>query len=162
MDKVYVVTEGEYSDYHIEACFSTKEKAQEFIKSYKKIHGSFYSPTIEKYELNGNPTIVDVIDIYFTFTSPFSKNEHKEQIRSEVSKAIECSAFIYDYETELYGYDYDTLKIRRIANPNKSIEDEISRCTKIAYDTAKKIKYLYEVENVKTIEEMRARLNGVE
>ena len=31
MSKVYIVTDGEYSDYHIESCFSTKKKAQEYI-----------------------------------------------------------------------------------------------------------------------------------
>lgn len=29
--KVYIVTSGEYSDYHIDRVFSTKEKAQEYV-----------------------------------------------------------------------------------------------------------------------------------
>ena len=29
--KIYIVTEGSYSDYHIEAVFSTREKAEEFM-----------------------------------------------------------------------------------------------------------------------------------
>src|SRR3990167_10395534 len=32
MNKVYVVTSGQYSDYGIKAVFSTKEKAEEYIK----------------------------------------------------------------------------------------------------------------------------------
>jgi len=31
--KVYIVTSGSYSDYHIEAVFSTKEKAEEYIQN---------------------------------------------------------------------------------------------------------------------------------
>lgn len=29
--KVYIVTQGQYSDYHIEQVFSTREKAQEYL-----------------------------------------------------------------------------------------------------------------------------------
>lgn len=44
--KVYAVAEGEYSDYHIECIFSTKEKANEFVQC----HGTNYY--IEEYELD--------------------------------------------------------------------------------------------------------------
>lgn len=44
MDKVYIVTHGEYSDYGIEGVFSTKENAQEYIKlSAKKKASKFPS-----------------------------------------------------------------------------------------------------------------------
>jgi hypothetical protein len=33
---VYVVTQGEYSDYHIKGVFSTEEKAKEFMANKKK------------------------------------------------------------------------------------------------------------------------------
>ena len=35
MDKVFIVTSGCYSDYQIEAVFSTKETAEEYIDSKK-------------------------------------------------------------------------------------------------------------------------------
>lgn len=35
MEKVYIVTSGEYSDYTIEAVFSTREKAEEFVSVLK-------------------------------------------------------------------------------------------------------------------------------
>mgnify|MGYP007012632358 CR=1 FL=1 len=31
--KIYIVTEGEYSDYHICAVFATREKAEEYVQS---------------------------------------------------------------------------------------------------------------------------------
>lgn len=158
MAKVYIVTEGCYSDYHIEACFSTKKKAQEFINNAKKVENFWDEPTIEEWELDESTDIVDVVNVFFTFTSPFSKREHDEKIESRVDKLVECKAFEYGEKTQFYGCDLEELHIKRIANPNKDIEDEISKCIKIAYDTAKKIKYLYDVENVKTLEEMRERL----
>ena len=38
MAKIYIVTSGEYSDYNIEAVFSTREKAEEYIQQ----HGTHY------------------------------------------------------------------------------------------------------------------------
>lgn len=44
--KVYLVTSGEYSDYHVDAVFSTKEKAEEYID----VKGTDYS--IEEYDVD--------------------------------------------------------------------------------------------------------------
>lgn len=160
MARVYIVTEGEYSDYHIEACFTTKKQAERYIKNSMAV-GDFFSYTgkdIEEWELDGSTKIVDVINVWFTFTSPLSKHNHEESIKTEIQKSVECKAFEYGGKINFYGSDLEILHIRRIVNPNKGIEDEISKVIKVAYDTAKKIKYLYEVENVKTLEEMRKRL----
>lgn len=46
MKKVYVVTDGCYSDYHIVAVFSTKEKSEEYIA----YHGTNYR--MEEYSLD--------------------------------------------------------------------------------------------------------------
>lgn len=46
MEKVYIVTSGEYSDYHICKVFSTKEKADEYVDA----RGSEYS--IEEWEVD--------------------------------------------------------------------------------------------------------------
>lgn len=43
---IYIVTAGEYSDYHICAVFSTKEKAEEYVQC----HGTDYN--IEEYNLD--------------------------------------------------------------------------------------------------------------
>lgn len=52
--KVYVVTYGEYSDYGIEAVFSTKEKAQEYINiaCTERDCWSSTNDCIEEYELD--------------------------------------------------------------------------------------------------------------
>jgi len=44
--KVYIVTSGTYSDYHIEAVFLTEEKA----KAYIDIHGDFDNRNIEEFD----------------------------------------------------------------------------------------------------------------
>lgn len=155
MSKVYIVTSGEYSDYHIDACFSTKQKAQEFIENAEKIEKFWDVPRIEEWDLDGDIDIVDVVNIFYTFTSPLSKTNHNEKVESRVDKSVRCNVC---ESIDFYGYNYDTILIRKIANPNKTIEEEIARLTKVAYDTAKKINYLYKVENIKTAEGIRERL----
>lgn len=159
MSKIYVVTEGEYSDYHIEACFSTKEKAQEYIKNAKKVNESYYYD-IEEWELDSNSDIVDVIYLTFTFTSPLSKRTHEEKIETRIDQRIRSQVYEYCNKIDFFGFDFNMLKITEVANPNKTIEEEIARLTKVAYDTAKKINYLYKVENIKTLEGIRKRLEG--
>lgn len=161
MNRAYIVTDGEYSDYHIEACFSTKKKAQEYIKNYEKVQGKRCYPDIEEWELDSNCDIVDVIYLTFTFTSPLSKRTYEEKITSRIEKRIRSQVYkLYKYcnKIEFYGCDSQILSIMEVANPNKTIEEEIARLTKVAYDTAKKINYLYKVENIKTLEGIRKRL----
>ena len=46
MAKIYIVTSGDYSDYRIDAVFSTKEKAEEYVQQ----HGTNYR--IEDYDID--------------------------------------------------------------------------------------------------------------
>lgn len=50
--KVYVVTSGEYSDYSIEAIFSTKELAQQYIDERMHSHGWFDINGIDEWEVD--------------------------------------------------------------------------------------------------------------
>ena len=54
---MYVVTAGEYSDYHIVAVFSTKENALKFAEEHRNvIEGlSYYEDEIEEYEVDTPP-----------------------------------------------------------------------------------------------------------
>ena len=53
--KVYVVTEGYYSDYKILAVFSTREKAERYIKLCQKYRDLLNSLEIEEFELDREP-----------------------------------------------------------------------------------------------------------
>lgn len=54
MIKVFVVTSGEYSDYGIDAIFTTRELAQLFIDAFNKNEWREFN--IEDWELNPNET----------------------------------------------------------------------------------------------------------
>lgn len=55
MNKVYVVTKGEYSDYGIERIFSTREAAEKYCATDKD---EYYSPMIEEWDLEDGSDII--------------------------------------------------------------------------------------------------------
>ena len=57
--KVYIVTDGEYSDYHIEAVFTDEKKA----KQYAAIH---HCNSIEEYEAD-TPQIEGETDVFIVY-----------------------------------------------------------------------------------------------
>lgn len=67
-DKIYVVTAGEYSDYHICAVTTDRERA-EFLKKW---YWDYDTPEIEEY-IDGDletPTKADLIPIWFISCDP--------------------------------------------------------------------------------------------
>lgn len=54
MNKVFVVTSGEYSDYGIDAIFSTRELAKAFIDMFDKNEWKDFN--IEEWDINPNET----------------------------------------------------------------------------------------------------------
>ncbi len=48
MNKIYIVTAGKYSDYHIERVFSTKKKAQEYLDHF----GNANNANMVEYDLD--------------------------------------------------------------------------------------------------------------
>lgn len=63
---LYVVTEGEYSDYHIVGIYSTKEQAEKVKKYYS---GLWDYPDIEEWELDGDvPEDIESMREYYRVT----------------------------------------------------------------------------------------------
>jgi len=63
MAKVYLVTMGDYSDYHILAAFATKERAELYILDHIKTgYETIYKPIIEDFELDKGPLTIKTKD----------------------------------------------------------------------------------------------------
>ena len=64
--KVYVVTAGEYSDYHIVAVFSTKENALKFAEEHRNvIEGlAYFEDEIEEYEVDV-PRVASFVEVRY-------------------------------------------------------------------------------------------------
>lgn len=50
--KIYIVTEGEYSDYHIEEVFSTYEQAEKYVALQNDTHEIWREYYIEEYDVD--------------------------------------------------------------------------------------------------------------
>jgi hypothetical protein len=67
MSKIYLVTEGDYSDYHVCGVFSTKENAQKYIDHFGSSGGAGNSndPDIEEFELDSDIELFNTHKPYF-------------------------------------------------------------------------------------------------
>jgi hypothetical protein len=61
MRKIFLLTDGEYSDYHIIGAFSTEKKAQKYIDMQKRID-KYHYPSIEEFTLDEyNPIVISEV-----------------------------------------------------------------------------------------------------
>lgn len=143
MEKIYIITSGEYSDYGIDCCFSTQEKAKEFLEFINKEKGNAWSKyRIEEYPLDITPKIERMIRVQLK--SPLlNSNIKNESINTWTTEGL--SHQTKEYTEITYTGE---LIIGRIVNSNKNLEEERNRVKKVAYDTLKKIVYFMKVENM--------------
>ena len=59
MTKVYLLTQGSYSDYHIVAAYSTKERADAGLAKYTRDSSEYTMAKLEEYELDSYIPITD-------------------------------------------------------------------------------------------------------
>lgn len=105
MEKIYVVTQGDYSDYHIIACFTDKEKAE----LCAKIYSDYYDEAgVEEYDIKDNDFIwndkqctltaeVDITNLFKNITdSPYCTIEGPINAES-VKDCVEWTKFTREY-----------------------------------------------------------------
>lgn len=81
MMTIYMVSYGSYSDYTVVGAFSTKELAQEFINSRKKLSWIYSDAQIEEYEVDkkiNELTIFGVSEHYDRWHSWFCEDNNHE------------------------------------------------------------------------------------
>ena len=81
MNKIYVVTSGDYSDYGIDAIFTSRELAQAFINAFKK--RDYDEFRIEEFELN--PYKTEIRKGYFAFFVRMQKDGKCTEVYKENS-----------------------------------------------------------------------------
>ena len=126
-DKVYIVTSGDYSDYTIEAVFSTIEKAKEYVDA----HGSDYC--IEKYP-------VDDAEV--------KKNESIWLVSVKWKTGEVISANSQNY-SEYYADKEGTVQYKKSCGEYLDIvliSDSMTRATKVASERFMQVKALHEVK----------------
>ena len=97
MSKIYIITDGDYSDYHIVGVFDSKKLAKNFIKKYYKRNYGY--PEIEEYVVN-----------------PLEQLNRKgcNAYFVNISQDGESLEFVDPIETTVhnfYRYSYDTVEL---------------------------------------------------
>ncbi len=115
MEKVYVVTAGEYSDYGIEKIFSTCEKAQEYIDIVSTLgKENFYS--IQEWELDDFK--VSKLYIQYCYTH-FTAAADKIEIYDNNDTMVPPDSLI-TYPVGSFRFFFSLPYSKRLANaPNK-------------------------------------------
>lgn len=93
--KVYIVTEGSYSDYHIEQVFSTKEQAAKYIIANR---GRYDCYDIEEYEVD-DVTIESSDKVYYAVKF----REYNKQIKFIDEELYDNKEFVFVSDGNRYG-----------------------------------------------------------
>lgn len=151
MKEIYIVTQGEYSDYHIVAVFDNKKEAQKFV-DFKDKYGGYYSLGIETFNIYSEfEKYLLKIDEdndennYMTFTYD-SGNENIEHERTYKEKSLTIE--VYDY------YDKYSISIAVKATPKNILKAE-----KAIHDKVAEIEYKLQNEFNGDFEAFREAMN---
>ncbi len=89
--KIYIITAGEYSDYHIVGVAESKEVAKELLSKYKGLE----SPSIEEYKINSKNDILEIQNKNYYIVrmdrEGNSDSEEWERYYTDIDKEIEFS-----------------------------------------------------------------------
>ena len=130
--KVYVVTAGSYSDYHIEKVFTDKAKAAEYAEW---LCGS--NP-IEEYDTEDDLVVNKYYKILVSMrVYDFKSDSPKVLILKECEANFYSRGYIYYTDYHKYGGDYFDISFNRLIEAQNWNEDfYTNKYTKAIYDLA--------------------------
>ena len=68
----YIITSGNYSDYHIVAVFMDKQKAEHFLWCYNRTHSRYNQAEIETWEISDNAIDVNRKEVLVEYRPDFN------------------------------------------------------------------------------------------
>lgn len=143
MNKVYIVTSGEYSDYHIDAVFVSLEKAKAYTRG-----GAFYN--IESWTIGD-----EFLDLYWWTIVSADCSSALEIKDINVDTSIENGV---DVEREhmrtkftwFSSYEDLTFRLMMIFPKSRFVDEYKAKdhCVKVMQDYVAKVKYMVQVEGI--------------
>ena len=107
MKKVFVVTSGEYSDYGIDAVFSSKELAEKYIKFKSRVSVIYPEyARIEEYTLDELPTY------------PLNKNHYLVILELETGNLLDIDLTNINSDKDLYFFVFNKFFNKSIISDN--------------------------------------------
>jgi hypothetical protein len=143
--KVYVVTAGSYSDYHIERVFLDKEKAERYVELSQN---SCDEPYIEEFETDDDKQIDKITYIYATYSKDRSYGNDYMRVEIKTTNTLDSSEEdVNGNNFWLYSYFGEKdLTVTRVLNGEYDEEKLKNKYTKVCYDLMSKIESLLEIE----------------
>lgn len=146
--KVYIVTRGSYSDYHIEKVFINKEQAESFVQLCNYHKDAYDLMEIEEWDAEDETAQAsEYIELtYFTTApKPFSWQIDQEIkqwfVRFQIGIAEEDKTVVYNST-----YDGLSVYLKRKVKDTKEGAEQL--CVKIAQDILAQFNYHMKVENM--------------
>lgn len=176
MNKVYIVTSGEYSDYHIDAVFASREKAEAYIKIKDKAKWEEYEHDewdvqtskygIEEWNLGDEYVNTAYWEISGSIYTSLNFEERSIDVyacdqtgvdahkRSNISNSVKIGS-----HTNYYGHCYQiTAKYFIPRNRFSNAEEVKARYKKVMRDLLAKVKYMVQVDGM-TLKEAENAIN---
>ncbi|MEE1085015.1 MAG: hypothetical protein UH850_14910 [Paludibacteraceae bacterium] len=137
--KIYIVTCGSYSDYHIEKVFTDRKKAEEYQK------WCLDANEIEEYDTEDDCTINKYYKIIVTYIKHDNERSTEQpSVRVERCNS-KCLGYVHvsDYHDRYYPNQYTVVTlVRYVSEANWNEEFYTTRYTKAAYDLMAQTKLL--------------------
>lgn len=143
--KVYVITAGSYSDYHIERVFLDKEKAERYVELS---NNRYETPYIEEFETDDDEVIEPITFISVNYSKGCSYRENNLDVEINITNTL---ANKEDDLNRSYFYTYSSLNekylsISRVLKGHLDEEKLIKKYEKVAYDLMTQIESLLNME----------------
>lgn len=127
---IYVLTAGEYSEYHIIACTTDLDRAKELQRFYAE-EDPYDAPEIEEYEDAVLQPQKNIKRQHFVFDKSGALKEHEAFVLDEDDRFVKMIAEYY------VGPEYDTVDVYT-NDPEKAIKIAIDKLAEGRYRTAMK------------------------
>lgn len=138
--KIYVITQGKYSEYHIVAATTDKTKAKNLQKIFDSRGDDFYSSHIEEYEDGAYKSVNDKGYLIYYVRLIKDKNEGRNDVIVEQqNKAWKEINKVENNHNPYIKIDYNVLV--EASDPDHA--------KKIGLDLISEYRYNEEVENIK-------------
>lgn len=124
MKKIYIVTQGEYSDYRIVTVFDNKEEAQKFIDFKNKYAGMFCDYILEEYDMQKD--FNSVLEGENNFIRLTYDSEDKDIKHEKDSSESDLSLYLYE------NYDSYEIALSVAATPQNILKAEKTIHDKVA------------------------------
>jgi hypothetical protein len=144
---IYVITSGDYSDYHIEKVFIDKEKAEKYVE-YQNRYIKYDECRLEEYDTEEQQfePVVNV-SLHYYLNKPNLWEQYSCWIESKTTLEENIKDFEVTFRWDSYHKTFEFYMKQTLQIDIDNIETFKNKYKKVCEDLAMQIKSLMEIEN---------------